>query len=417
MKTQYKQIIISSLGAVLLSACAGVQPSIPKLTAKEANKYENQYLQEYKKIKQNYNNNEVIKWIQASNKKEPCKVFVGTSLRNDRTTDPEYKIFWDGKCKNGYAYGLGREFERGTLTNMNSLAIYSGKREEPKYYIQKYNLNDILEEGDINSGYYVKTFIKDEGLNFDINYQYGFFGSADLQPALIIFSSPFSDNVIFVKAYPNFAYRILDFTNNEFDTRKYEFQILNKNRKENGFGFATYKSGYMVSGEVKNGKLIRRVQLPKSYLDKVNAIFAEIKQAGQRALEAQKQAWIVKKQYKERICKNSVKVNFIDSDEYKAICHEDKYFAKLKKKIDKKLAQINLQKEEKRQQIRQQQLIQAEQMKAAAAQRQAAAAEEANTQRSLDNLNRSIQNMNTNMNWQNTNFQLQQMNNYLRYGY
>ena len=416
MKIRYKQIVISSIGAILFSACAGGQPSIPKVTVQEVDKYEKQYLQEYKKIKQNYKSNNIVKWLQASNKKEPCKMYVGTSPQNDRTKDSEYKIFWDGKCKNGYAYGLGREFERGTLTNMEALAIYSGKKEEPKYYIQKYNLNNILMEGDLNNGYSVKTFIKDEGLNFDIGYQYGFFGSKDLQPALIIYSSPFSDNLAFIKAYPNFYYQILDFTNNEFDTRKYEFAIF-QNKKPNGFGFTSFKNGYINAGEIKNGTLVRKVQLPKSYFDKANTIFTEIKQAGQKALEAQKQAWIVKKQYKQKICKDNIKVDFIDNNEYKEICHEDKYFAKLKEKIDKKLAQINIQKEKKRQQLQQQQLIQAEQMKALAAQRQAQAAEAANNQAAWDSLNRSIQNMNTNMNWQNTNFQLQQMNNYLRYGY
>ena len=123
-------------------------------------------------------------------------MYVGTSSQNDRTNDPEYKIFWDGNCKKGYAYGLGREFERGTLTNMEAIAIYSGKKEEPKYFIQKYNLNNILMEGDLTNGYFVRTLIKDEGLNFDINYQYGFFPSKTLQPALIIYSSPFSDNLV-----------------------------------------------------------------------------------------------------------------------------------------------------------------------------------------------------------------------------
>jgi len=420
MVNKYKKIIIAGLGILLFSACSEHQEvtyhPIPKLTQQEANKYEKQYLQEYEKIKQNYKNNEIIKWIQAANKKEPCKVFVGISLQNDRTNDPEYKIFWDGKCKNGYAYGLGREFERGTLTNMNALAIYSGKRKEPKYYIQKYNLNNILIEGDLNNNYYVKTFIKDERLNFDINYQYGFFGSKDLKPARVIYSSPFSDNIVFLKAYPNFAYRITDFSKNEFDTRMYQFYSISKG-KYNGFGFVTYKNSNIVAGEMKNGKLLRKVNLPKSYFDYANSIFTEIKQAGEIAIKAQQQAFIVKKQYKMRICKDSVKVNFIDNKEYKEICHENEYFKNLKEKIDNKLAQINLQKERKRQQMQQQQIIQARQMEAIAAQRRAAAAEQENTQRSWDSLNRTIQNVNTNMNWQNTNFQLMQMNNYLRYGY
>jgi hypothetical protein len=43
----------------------------------------------------------------------------------------------------------------------------------------------------------------------------------------------------------------------------------------------------------------------------------------------------------------------MDNGDYKAICHEDKYFVKLKEKIDEKLTQINSQKEKKRQQLQQ----------------------------------------------------------------
>jgi hypothetical protein len=193
-------------------------------------KYEKTCLAEYERIKQVYKNNIIVKWIQATNKKEPCKIHVGILNQNDRTNDPEYKIFWDGKCKNGYAYGLGREFEKGILTNMEAIAIYSGKKEEPKYYIQKNNLKNILIEGNINNGYIVKTFIKNEGLNFDISYQYGFLYSKSLLPALIIYSSSFSDNLVFIKGYPNFAYRIINFTNNEFDNRKYQFEMIKKNK-------------------------------------------------------------------------------------------------------------------------------------------------------------------------------------------
>ena len=57
MKTQYKQISISLSVVVLFSVCVGEQPkqpSIPKVTVQEVDKYEKQYLQEYQKIKQNY---------------------------------------------------------------------------------------------------------------------------------------------------------------------------------------------------------------------------------------------------------------------------------------------------------------------------------------------------------------------------
>jgi hypothetical protein len=388
MKISFKQTGILMSGTLIFSACAG-QPD--RVSEKEVSKYETKYLQEYEKIKNNYTDNSIVKWIQASNKTKPCKVFVGTSKKNDITTDSEFKIFWDGECKNGYAYGLGREFERGTLISSDSIAIYSGKKEEPKYYVYKYNLDNILLEGDLKNNYFVKTIIKDENLDFDISYEYGFFGSKS-KPYLIAYSSPFKDYIVYIKGYPNFGYRITDFTNDEFDERKHEFSVLDfQSNKVNGFGFQLNKNHIRYSGEKSNGQLVRSVYLPRTYINKADNILSEVQNAGQKALEAQKQAWVVKKQYKKRICKDSVKVNFIDDDEYKSICNEDKYFARLKEKVSKKLAKINLQKDKKRQQRQQQQLITIRQREANARARAAAAAENANLIQSMQNADQNFQ--------------------------
>ena len=155
-----------------------------------------------------------------------------------------------------------------------------------------------------------------------------------------------------------------------------------------------------------NGTLTRRVELPQSYFNKANSIFAEIKNEANIALESQRRALIIKEKYKNKICKDSVKVDFMDNKEYKAICNENEKIAQLKTKIDAKLAQIEQQKQAKRQQQNEQRLIQAREAEAQAAQRKAAAAEKANNQAEWDSVNRSIQNMNNNL-------QMQQLNNNL----
>ena len=216
---------------------------------------------------------------------------------------------------------------------------------------------------------------------------------------------PFYDVSEYYKAYPNFAYRIVDSTQNVFKNSNYEFGLI-YNKKLNGFGFSTNKDGTINGGEVKEGNLLRQVQLPQSYLQKANSILSEITNASNIALDAQRKALIIKEKYKKKICKDSIKVNFMANDEYKSICRENEKIAKLKEKIDIKLAEINKQKQLKMAQQNQQRMIRAREMEAAAAQRQAAAAEQANNQASWDSLNRSIQNMNNNM-------QMQQLNNNL----
>lgn len=383
---------VLGISIVVFSGCVG-QPSIAEIDDNEAFKYINQYETEYQQIKISTQNIKMpVKWIQAANKKESCKLFVGYNPNDDRTLKDGYKIFWDGKCKNGYAYGLGREMERGFLINLDAIALYSGEEKEPEYFIQKDNLAHISMEGDVNNGNYVKTTIKDDGMNFDIWYQYGHFTNKPADIGLFISSNPFSDQVTYIKAYPNFGYVIGDVSNDEFNQNKYNYNLIDaKSKQANGFGFSVAKNNIRYSGEKQNGQLIRRIILPQNYLNHMGNVFNEVKNAGQLAIDTQKKALMVKQQYKESICKDSVKVDFIDNKEYKAICNENEQIAMLKEKMDKRLAQIEKEKEVKRGQMNQQRLIQARESEAAAAQRRAEAAETANFNQSLQNINNNLQ--------------------------
>ena len=332
------------------------------------------------------------KWIQAANKTEPCKMYIGYNPINDRTLKAGYKIFWDGKCKNGYAYGLGREMERGFLVNTDAIALYSGQKKRPEYFIQTDNLRHISMEGDINNGNYVKTTVKDDGLKFNIWYQYGHFSTKPSDISLFINSSPFSDQLTYVKAYPNFSYFIGDFSNDEFTQDQYHFNIVDgKSKQLNGFIFTTAKDHRAMAAEAKNGRIIRRVSLPKAYVNYMYNILNEIKRAGQTAIDAQRKSLTIKQQYKDRICMKDIVVDFIDNKDYKAICNEKEQLAILKDKMEKKLAQIEKQKQLKREQLNTQRIIKAREIEAMAAQRQAAAAEEANSIQSLQNFNNNMQ--------------------------
>lgn len=386
----FKYSLVGVLGAFIFSGCTG---SIAQIDDTEAFSYIKKYEVEYEQLKSNSQNTKMpVKWIQAANKKEPCKLYVGYNPNDDRTLKDGYKIFWDGNCKNGYASGLGREFERGFLTNLDAIALYSGGEKEPEYFIQKDNLENKTIEGDINNGNLVLTTVVDDGINFDIWYQYGHFAYKPADIRLFINSSPFSDEVTYIKEYLNFGYVIGDVSNDEFNQSKYNYNVVDaKSKQANGFGFSVGKNNIRYSGEQNYGQMIRRVLLPQSYLNHMGNIFNEVKNAGQVAIDAQKKALMVKQQYKESICKDSVKVDFIDNKEYKAICNENEQIAILKEKMDKRLAQIEKEKEVKRGQMNQQRLIQAREAEATAAQRRADAAEQANFNQSMQNLNNNIQ--------------------------
>jgi hypothetical protein len=404
------QIGILASIILLFSACGGGQPSIPKVNEQEVGKYDITYMQEYEEIKkQNENHKPSFKWIQPKNKKEECKIWVGYNPQKDRTLEDGYAFYWDGDCKNGYVDGLGSAFERTMFSDRQQIAVY--KNGNPNTYcINLDPLNGITKEGEClyytnKPSHYVKTMIKETNGDLQLSYEIGV-GMSKNSPMLIMKTYPFYDIVEYYKVFPNYSYLITDLSTNEFDNRKYEFNIRNKLGKSNGYGFATMKNGRTNSGEMLNGALLKRVQLPQSYFNNANKIFDEIKRAANIALEAQKKALIIKEKYKKKICKDSITVDFMDNNEYKEICRENKKVSELKIKVDAKLVTIEKQKQQKRASLNQQRLIQAREAEAVASQRRAAAAEQANTQKSWDSLNQSLQHMNNNM-------QMQQLNNNL----
>ena len=160
------------------------------------------------------------------------------------------------------------------------------------------------------------------------------------------------------------------------------------------------------------------------YINHLGTIYDEISQQVNLGFEAQKKALIIKEKYKNKICKDNVKVNFMDNKEYKEICNEDKKIADLKIKIDQKLAQIEQQKQAKRNQMNQQQIIQMQKAQAAAAQKRAdkeslnqALRDFQNTvNNSIDRQNRTLEqmnNINRNMQMDNLNNNLNNINNNL----
>lgn len=394
---------------------------IVSISENEAFKYEKQYLAEYEKIKeQNKNIETPFKWIQPKNKKEQCKVYVSINPNDDKTLKSDYVLYWDGECKDGYAFGLGREIEKTMFTELNQIGIYeTGKAID--YCVFSKPLDGVLSEGECSyslnkPNHEVITTINDKQGNLEVTYKLRVSGSLST-PEMLIETSPFSPIMTYIKGYSNFGYVLQNFENDEFDNRNSSFRMLilkNGQKIENGFSFLSMKQGEIITGEIVNNKLQRRVQLPQSYFNNLNNILREIQTHANIALEAQKKAQIIKERYKSKICKDSVKVSFMDNQEYKSICKEDEKNAQLKAKIDAKLAQIEQQKQAKRAQLNQERLIQTQELNNVINMtNQMNQMNQINSNNSLNQITNSMKEMNYNNNQNYQNYQFQQLNNNL----
>lgn len=373
-----------------------------RVLSERIEKYEENYLNEYNTILQNSPKKKTT-YIQPSNKKEPCKVWFGYTEDNQWFKEESYKIFWDGECKNGYADGLGREIEKNTLMDKWGLAIY--KDGKPTYYI----VNDVLRndtfEGvdDQNQqiSYGVHTQITEKMGDVDVVNVAVAYNKRE-QVALLSRTSPFwNGSYVLVKTYPNFDYVYQNYQNNDEAKLDFEFFLTDKKNK-NGWALGKPRNQNVVSGEYVMNKF-NRVDLPSTYNNQADEIIKEIGEAQQKAYQAQEQAQLVKKQYMKKICKDSVKVGFMDNDDYKLICNnyqkEKELFTKINDKLERltkeKIARLEQQRytaqQQKEEQYRQQQLA-IERQRLAAQQQQARAAQQAADDAAWNNTMQNIRN-------------------------
>lgn len=364
--------------------------------------YEKNYLAEFENFTKTLPQPK-YKFIQPWNKKGACKIAVPDGDA-DPTRDSSYKIFWDGECKDGYAYGLGREIEKGNMKDAWQIGVYE-KGMATGYLVGKDLLHGLLAEGEANyygSSYLVRRYVSEINGDIDISYVTGRNGEL-FEPELAVRTSPFWNNTAeYHKKYPNFDYLYVDLRNNNLSPIEFNFQLVNDKNERHGWGFEKRKNGPLAKGEYIHNRFSLS-RLPDEYMTKAADIIKEIEKAKNNALDAQRNAQLVKKQYLKKICKGSVKVSFMDNSEYKEIC-EDKDELQLQAKIENKLA--NLQREKaamqqketqqaQNEQYRQQQAYQQKQLELQRQQleQQKKQYQDEQIQRSLDSLGRSADNM------------------------
>ncbi|GHV07512.1 hypothetical protein AGMMS50229_14490 [Campylobacterota bacterium] len=356
---------IAMITAVFLSGCAA---SIAQINDQEAFKYE----REQQQVLAGMNLSEpkssrAVKWVQPANKKEPCKVYVGFNPDNDHTKGNGYKIFWDGECKDGYVFGLGREIEitGNILEKQEQIGIYKNGMAEQLCVHRFWQDNAAIESsgecpyGGNKPEHRVLRRIAEDPRNFDILNVVSFTSYDQL---LEFGYSSFSDTVLMRKRTPAGGYVIFDNTEDEFDAVELVIEPRDKNGKAHGFAVLNGKDGNATHSEFVHGELVRRVTLPSPYLQFLDSTIKEIQTMASKAAVASENALEIKKAYLTKICKSNTRVSFMNNNEYRAICDED---AKIAKKTQQRLATIKAEKEQKRSE-----LAQADQQQASAASQQ-----------------------------------------------
>ena len=106
--------------AVLTGCANSANPSsLPSLTYEEASAFERSLLAREPVAPQKHDN----LYTQPVNKKEACKL----PSSQDQLNRPNFRAYWDGECKNGYASGLGRDISISDTHHYEEITIHDGR--------------------------------------------------------------------------------------------------------------------------------------------------------------------------------------------------------------------------------------------------------------------------------------------------
>lgn len=299
-------------------------------------KYDKIYMKEYARILKSEKKPKYM-FVQPNNKKEPCKLYVASDDSLDFVNKKSYRLFWDGKCKNGYASGLGREFEKRDSKFMQQIGEYEDGIS--KYIVTSNENGTKVFEGlhePKKEEYGVMTSIIKNRVDF-----YVYYYDTKLSVVDYVFLDPYKNFVQYAKVYPNFQYKTVDFGDDKDTDLRSSFRVLKCKKDsgdclENGYRIDLFKSGVLKYYEYENDRKSREVNMPSlEYMDFANKVAYGIIKNTKKALKAQKKARKIYEKYLAFICDTNIKVSFMTQSRYKKICSFNKQREELRKGIVK----------------------------------------------------------------------------------
>jgi len=314
-------------------------------------------------------------WVQPHNKIVECLIYRDyINHYSKKTITPwnkengaiGYKLFWDGSCKDGYAFGLGGEIEKGRGISRHTLSRYSSDAKiKPIRYIQEDYLNGYRREGDLNNHIYVDVGYENR---YKSSFHYGLFSMHLLKDIVKIdkikkYTKGTSNNVTYglilnIDGYASKVTTIsfdgtslgqildnkaishtvkygdgshLSIVRGFFDSTEYSSNVTtyeNKNNKLHGIlnYEDTFEAGTIFERDVgktklyNNGALIGSVEKPEEYKNIINIIERDIIDFSNEALVKRALSLIAKKEYTDRVCSKSFVSGFTNDSEYKGVC-------------------------------------------------------------------------------------------------
>jgi F0F1-type ATP synthase membrane subunit b/b' len=330
-------------------------------------------------------------YTQPVNKSEPCK--LGTS--QDQLDRNNFRAYWDGQCKDGFAYGLGRDIAISDTHHVEQITIYGDNGKIINSPVVTYdfvhnevNYSFVGNKSSIETSYN-ETISNEQGT---FNVEYSLIKVIDVNDEIAIFWSQFGVIKYFINRKNNVDYRI---TKNETPYNNtepiYIFETLDsKSNTRGGFAAAQFANGQIRHFKVDNNDQLEQVILPEEYISLMGMKYKKIENIQAEASEDIEKAKRMEKEYLYLACNSKHEIQGLKKEVSDKICTWRDQFkeplASAQKQYNENLESMKIQarSQEEKQKIQEQ--LDYQKRMVQAAERQASAAESANFDNSLNSL-------------------------------
>lgn len=343
-------------------------------------------------------------FTQPVNKTEPCKL----PTTKDQLERKRFRAYWDGDCKNGYAYGLGRDIAISDTHHVEEITIHGGDGEFNAN--QPWVLYDFVNNRSahgVRGNKYPATSGLNQTVNNDpLNFTTFFtVGSTDESGNQRFYqTSPLDPRKAQLNVQGSVVYRLTDLSDVPAASNQplKAIEILDaKTGIAGGVRIVFFRNGAVEHQKLDaSGQVVERAAIPQEYVNHLVSKGAEIQEAVASANASAQRAQQMEREYLYMACNGKHSIKGLDNATATEICT---WRDRFKEPYEKALANYQKQMEQQRQQaaaqeqqlaqqrqlaaVQGQQLAQQQMYQAQLAQQQAAANQQAwqNTTNALQN--------------------------------
>lgn len=263
-------------------------------------------------------------YTQPVNKKEACKILSS----QDQLERSNFRAYWDGECKNGFAFGLGRDIAISDTHHVEEITIYDGSGDNWQQPSVGYDYINNMVLYTISDSVFPATTRFTEKID---NTAHGFNAYHTLSvvdklgKAFVIQSSAFNPQRIYLntKVDQSIGYRFTDYSALPLVNQSapiFTTEIIDpKNNISGDVAIARYANGSVKHFKMSNG-IFEPVLLSANYTNHLSEKYQEVINATSRANFSLQRAQQIEREYLFKACNGHSGIDNLDTRTYTKIC-------------------------------------------------------------------------------------------------